>query len=352
MKEKKEVDIGNATIVVEGDDLVLSVATTLVGDAWIIDSGCSYHMCPNRDWFTTYQPIKCGVVLMGSNMSCKVVGIGSIRINMHDGVVRTLTNVRHIPDLKKNLISLGTLDSQRYKYCAEGGVLRVSKGSLIVIKGKLVNGLYLLQGSTIVGVVAVSSSLDHELDTTHLWHMRLGHMSEVGMTILSKCGLLGYKVGKLDFCEHCVYGKQTRVKFSIVIHRTKGTVDYIHFDLWGPAPVPSKGGARYILTFIDDFSRKVWVYFLKNKNDVFSNFKKWKALIKNQTSKKIKRLQTDNGLEFCEGQSNEFCENEGIVRHCTVRKTPQQNGVAEHMNRSLLERARCMISTANLSKDF
>jgi len=72
---------------------------------------------------------------MGNNRSCKVLGIGSIRINMHDGVVRTLTNVRHIPDLKKNLISSGILDFQGYKYCAEGGVLRVSKGFLIVIKG-------------------------------------------------------------------------------------------------------------------------------------------------------------------------------------------------------------------------
>ena len=228
LKEKKEVDIGNTTTVAEGDDIVLSVATTLVGDAWIIDSGYSYQMCPNRDWFTTYQPIEGGVVLMGNNISCKVVGIGSIRIKMHDGVVRTLTNVRHILDLKKNLISLGTLDSQRYKYCAEGGVLRVSKGSLIMMKGKLVNGLYLLQDSTIVGAAAVSSSLDHELDTTCLWHMRLGHMSEAGMTILSKRGLLCNKVGKLDFCEHCVYRKQTKVKFSTAIHRTKGIVDYIH----------------------------------------------------------------------------------------------------------------------------
>ena len=88
--------------------------------------------------------------------------------------------------------------------------------------------------------------------------MRLGHMSETGMSILSQCGLLGdHKIGKLGFYEYCVYGKQTRVKFNNVIHRTKGMVDYIHFDLWGPTFVPSKGGARYLLTFIDDFSRKV-----------------------------------------------------------------------------------------------
>uniref|UniRef100_A0A5B6YZI2 GAG-pre-integrase domain-containing protein n=1 Tax=Davidia involucrata TaxID=16924 RepID=A0A5B6YZI2_DAVIN len=100
--------------------------------------------------------------------------------------------------------------------------------------------------------------------------MRLGHMSERGMTELSKQGLLdGYKTGKLNFCEHCVFGKQCRVKFSMAVHMTNGTLDYIHSDLWGPSKVPSKGGGRYMLTFIDDFSRKVWIYILKYKNEVF-----------------------------------------------------------------------------------
>ena len=97
---------------------------------------------------------------------------------------------------------------------------------------------------------------------------------EGGLTELSKRGLLcGQKTGKLDFCEHCVYGKECRVKFSTAVHRTKGTVDYIHSDLLGPSPVVSKGGAQYLLTFIDDYSRKVWVYFLKRKSDVFVTFK-------------------------------------------------------------------------------
>ena len=78
-------------------------------------------------------------------------------------------------------------------------------------------------------------------------------------------------------------------------------------------------------------------------------FKKWKILIEKQTGKQIRRLRTDNGLEFCGGDFNRFCEAEGISRHSTVVKTPQQNGVAERMNRTLLERARCMLSNAELS---
>ena len=211
---------------------VLSVSIGSPGDVWILDSGCTYHMCPSRDWFASYQSIDGGVVLMGNNMSCKVVGIGTVRIKMHDGIVRTLKDVRHVPDLKKNLISLGTLDSQGYKYVAEGGVLKVSKDALVVIKGQLSRGLYMLQGSTVIGSVSVSSSSDQDSDTTRLWHMRLGHMSEAGMSILSKRDLLcGQKTRKLDFCEHCVYGKHRRVKFSTTIHKTKGIVDYFHSDL-------------------------------------------------------------------------------------------------------------------------
>ena len=285
---------------------------------------------------------------MGNNITCTVVGIGTMRIKMYDGVVRTLSDVRHVPDLKKNLLSLGIFDSQGYKYTGEGGVLTIYKGAMVFIKGKMVNGLYTLQESTIVGSTAIYSSSNLDSDNTYLWHM-----SEAGMSILSKRGLLnGQKIGKLDFCEHCVFGKQCRVKFSVANHRTKGTVDYIHSNLWGPSLVYSKGGYRYLLTFIDDYLRKVWVYFLKNKSAIFVTFKQWKMLIEKHTGKKIKRFRTDNGLEYCSGEFDEFCKNEGIVKHCTVRGTPQQNRTAERMNRTLLERARCMLSNCGLSKDF
>ncbi|KAK3010795.1 hypothetical protein RJ639_011899 [Escallonia herrerae] len=176
---------------------------------------------------------------------------------MHDGIVRTLTDVRHVPELRKNLISLGTLDSNGCSYRAAGGVMRVMKGALVIMKGLKQNSLYLLQGSTVTEAAAAASSSDIDSDTTKLWHMRLGHMSERGIDVLGKQGLLGSKkIGKLDFCEHCVFGKQCRVKFSRAVHTTKGTVDYIHSDRWGPSTVPSKGSGRYMLTFIDEFSRK------------------------------------------------------------------------------------------------
>lgn len=88
--------------------------------------------------------------------------------------------------------------------------------------------------------------------------MQLGHISETRMAILSKHGLLcGDHMLSLDFCEHCVFGKQRRISFSMKVHLTKGIINYIYSNLWGSAQVTFKGGASYFLTFIDDFSRKV-----------------------------------------------------------------------------------------------
>ena len=144
-------------------------------------------------------------------------------------------------------------------------------------------------------------------------------MSERGLAILSKQGLLdGAETGKLKFCETCVMGKQRRVKFSSGKHTSTSILEYIHSDLWGPSPVESHGGCRYFVTFIDDYSRKVWVYFLKSKDEVFGRFKEWKTMVEKRTGKQVKTLRTDNGLEFCNAQFDNFCKKEGIVRHHTI----------------------------------
>ena len=107
-----------------------------------------------------------------------------------------------------------------------------------------------------------------------------------------------------------------------------------------------------MLTIIDDFSRKVWVFFLKQKGVVFSTFKDWKIMIEKQIGRQVKRLHTDNGLEFCFDEFNSLYKKEGIVRHRIVRHTPQQNGVAERMNRTLMEKVKCMLFNAQLPKSF
>jgi hypothetical protein len=135
-------------------------------------------MCPNRDWFTTYEPAA-GSVLMGDNSPCQIEGKGSIQIKMFEGTIRTFTDVRYIPKMKRNLISLSAVDDKGYKYSGGGGVLKVTKGSLVVMKGdiKKANGLYEVRQ---LKVMLVSNELS-DCDPANLLHMRLGHMSELGL---------------------------------------------------------------------------------------------------------------------------------------------------------------------------
>ena len=145
-----------------------------------------------------------------------------------------------MPHMRKNLISLSSLDSKGYSYRGDSGKLHVSKGSDVILKGVKRGTLYVLQGETITGAAGVASAEVKEADLTKLWHMRLGHMSEWGMQIPSKEDLLGgHKAKSLEFCEHCVFGKLHRSKFPKAVHRTKGTLDYIHSDCWGPSRVES-----------------------------------------------------------------------------------------------------------------
>ena len=132
-------------------------------------------------------------------MSCNVVGIGTMAINMHDGKIRTLKEVRHVPDLKRNLISLGTLDKSGYNFKAKNGKLTISKGAMVVMKGQKRNGLYILEGYTLKGLVG--SMLRIETDKTILWHRRLGHLSDRGLKELHKHDLLcGDNINNIDFC--------------------------------------------------------------------------------------------------------------------------------------------------------
>ena len=224
----------------------------------------------------------------------------------------------------------------------------------IVMKGDLKSAnLYHLHDTTITDNVAVISNSLSNSNATNLLHMRLGHMSELGLAVLSKRGLLdGHSISKLDFCEHCVFGKHKRVKFNTSTHTSKGILDYVHSDLWGPSRKPSLGGARYMLTIIDDYSRKVWPYFLKDNSEAFPAFKEWKVMIENQTEKKVKKLRTDNGMELCSKNFNAYCKSKGIVRHYTVPYTPQHNSVAERMNRTTISKARYMLSNAGLHRRF
>ncbi|KAH9734881.1 Integrase catalytic domain-containing protein [Citrus sinensis] len=280
----------------------------------------TWHMTSRREWFQTYEPISGGSVYMGNDHALEIAGIGKI-------------------------------DSHGCKTHVENGIMKIVKGTLVLMKAEKIGAnLFMLKAETLQEVDASVASNGEE--STMMWHLKLGHMSEQGLKIFSERKLLpGLKLVSLPFCEHCVTSKQYRLKFSRSVARSKCILDLIHSDVWESLDI-SMGGAKYMVNFIDDYSRRCWVYPIKKKSDVFSMFKEYKARVELESGKKIKCLRTDNGGEYTDGEFFAFCKQECIQRQFTVAYTPQQNGVAERMNRTLTERIRVMLRTAGLPNSF
>jgi transposase InsO family protein len=145
-------------------------------------------------------------------------------------------------------------------------------------------------------------------------------------------------------CAGCTSGKHHREKFNKEqTWRASYPLELIHTDLCGPMQNESVGGNRYFITFIDDYSRMCWVYFLRNKSDTLSVFKKFKALVELQSGYKLKKLRSDRGGEYTSNEFQEFCVKQGMERQLTIAYSPQQNGVAERRNRTICEMARSML---------
>lgn len=140
--EVKRVDVLYAAEALNITDLDLE-------QEWIMDTGCSYHMTPKKEWFDELNEEITGIIKMGNDTTSSVKGIGSIKILNEDGTVVILTQVRYVPDFKRNLISLGTLDSQGCAYRGENGILKVLKGCRVVLRGKQYDSLYFLQGKVV-----------------------------------------------------------------------------------------------------------------------------------------------------------------------------------------------------------
>nr|GEV88840.1 zinc finger, CCHC-type [Tanacetum cinerariifolium] len=228
----------------------------------IIDSGCSYHMTPMLDIFFDFLECDMGNVQLGDNRECKIRGIGKVRIQLKDGSSFVLHNVRYILELKRNLISLGTLEK-------EGFIVKLQSGKVTMING-------------------------------------------------SRVVLSGIRR------DNCVY----------------------------PLDGHAMAGKRYFSSIVDDYSRRLWVYILRFKHEAFGKFKEWKQLVEYQTGRMVKKLRTDNGLEFCNREFKKICIESGIARHLTVVETPQQNGLAERMNITLMDKVRCLLIQSGLPKTF
>ncbi|GJS90771.1 retrovirus-related pol polyprotein from transposon TNT 1-94 [Tanacetum coccineum] len=188
---KKNVGQGSGSKGYDNSDLLMAVSEERFLE-WIMDYGGSFHMTPKRDFLFDFKEFNGGAVLLGDNRACAIMGIGKVRVQMKDGSSFVLENVRYIPELKRNLISLGTLDREGYTVKLQNERVKVIKGSLMIFSGTMKgNYVYSLDGWAESGEASVG--IQEKESLAQVWHKRLGHISEVGLHELEKRYVLGNK---------------------------------------------------------------------------------------------------------------------------------------------------------------
>lgn len=193
-------------------------------------------------------------------------------------------------------------------------------------------------------------------DPAWLWHARLGHVNFFALKMMAEKGMatgLPMISHPNQICEGCLIAKQARLPFpQQASFRAEKTLQLVHADICGPITPATLAGNKYFLLLVDDFSRMMWVYMLKEKSDAFNAFKKFKSVVENECDSKIKTLRTDRGGEFLSKEFTSFCEDEGIQRHLTAPYTPQQNGVVERRNRTVMATTRSLLKIMHVPRSM
>jgi transposase InsO family protein len=315
-------------------------------------------MTGNRELLSSIDSSISSDITLGNDYLVKVQGRGTVPILTKQNVKKDISNVYHVPDLKHNLLSVGQLIEKGYKVLFEGVSCKIYDRKP---SRKLISEIYMtpnrmfpltLRTANLSQPYAQNASTMNE---TMVWHTRFGHLPFQSLSLLQKNSMVkGLPIFKEQIppCESCILGKHKRTSFPQSSNQAKQHLELVHTDLCGPMQTESIGGSFYFLTFIDDFSRKIWIYFLRHKSETFTKFKEFKAEAEKQSGKFLKVLRSDGGGEYNSREFATFCKSQGIIMQATTRYTPQQNGVAERKNQTIMNMARTLLKEKYLSNTF
>ena len=317
--------------------------------SWYLDSGATHHVSGDSSIFSSIHSTSGTQVRSAGGQSHNVAGVGNVDIQLSSGSIKTISSVLYTPGITKNLLSVGTLtDHNKTLIFRQNGCFVLDNDTLqmeIFAPRETAKGLYRLSGAHTTSGPVVNMIYSNSPAT--LWHKRLGHFHPKGLQRMFNFGAVK-GLPPLHFsnqlCASCHLGKNARKKMpKQTRHHTTQILELIHSDVCGPFRVKSLGGCQYFTTFIDDYSKRVWIYFLRTKSQVLSKFQHFVNQVETATGQRVKALRTDNGGEYTSRDFSDYCSSKGILRELVPPYTPERNGVAERKNRSILDITRCLL---------
>ena len=310
---------------------------------FVLDSGATSHLLSPKfeDHVTNIQNITPVYIKIANGETMRAEKSGKLKVSSSEGVKITI-EVLIVKNLTFNLLSVKKINNAGFEVLFTKGMAKIkTKSSEIQCNES--NNLFMVKFKIIVDSKQVCTSANITNNKDNLWHLRLGHINRRGLQLL---GL----PSSSENCNSCNLGKATRLPFkSRELPRSTRIGELIYSDVWGPAKTPTKNDERYYVTITDDFSHFTEVHLLKNKSDAENKLMNY---IERQAANNIKvsRIRTDNGGEFSSHKFKTYCEERGIKQEFTAAYTPQQCGVAERLNRTILDKVRAMFVDTNLPK--
>lgn len=272
---------------------------------WFFDSGATAHMVQSKTMLIDSVKPTISEVKIANNQKIKIDSVGKVEELVQAGnkVSKiTFENVQYVPELCVNLISISQIVKKGHSvlFNINGCEVLDSKENVIATRS-LVDNMFKL--NNVAKECAYSAKANKNY--IYLWHRRLGHASVGKMKRVLNCS-----IKEKEKCEIRVKGKATRTPFKDEGTRAEKLLERIHSDVCGPMSVPSFSGAKYFVSFIDCLSRKVFVYTMKSKSEVFAKFMFFKPYAENQLNLKIKIPRSDNGKEYVNKNFEELCVKE------------------------------------------
>jgi len=288
-----------------------------------------------------------GLAKKTENMSANSIGVVETKeCIFHD--------VLYIPELSKNLLSVSAITKNGGEVKFFGNKVEVRKSGTKIFEGvKNERGLYCVSmGKNEDEITALAENFIDDVDT---WHRRLGHLGYQNMKKLVPIsdGMNISNINKAKkVCEVCLEAKQTRSPFKSERTRTSRPLEIIHTDVCGPVDPVTWDGKKYFTTFLDDYTHFLMVYLIEGKYEVIDAIKEYVAEVEAKWNYKVSKIRCDNGGEYANKNLSNWCKMKGIMLDYTIPYTPQLNGKAERINRTVIETTRALLSDSKLPKNM